>query len=174
MMELTKQKLTLIIAAVITIFAVGLYLFLYSPLLESLKEAYLEVRYLEGAVLLARDRVALTEAKNFKNTLINEKEVPLLIEELTKAGKSGSIDFISVSPRQIEKSKDGSFRILPIELEIESSYKDLGSFLSLYGNEQSEYLVKLKNFEIMPHKESPEKLKTKLTLDVYLKAENEE
>lgn len=174
MMELTKQRLTLIIAAAIAIFAAGLYLFLYSPLLKSLGKAYLDARSLEEAVLIARDQITLAEAENLKSAPIKEEEAPLLIEELAKAGRSGGINFISVSPRQIEKSKDGSFRILPLELEIESSYKDLGLFLSLYDNEQGKYLVKLKSFNIAPYEDNPEKLKTELTLDAYLTAENEE
>lgn len=177
MTEFAKQKKVIIISGAVAIFAVCAYLFLYSPLLNRLRIESTESRKLEDTLLRMRDLIALAETKGeaagSKYVLINEEEIAAAIEQLTQRGREEGINFISVTPGQIEKSKDGSFRSVPIELEMESSYKGLGVFLGSL-DELSGALVKVRKFDAVPRKEDPEKLTTKLAVDIYLAEENGE
>lgn len=164
-MEIIKEKLIKIISGAAAIAAIGTYLFLYRPLISRLKIQRLECKSIESEVNQAREAIAALNKKD-KKTILNETGVSAAIDELTREAKSKGVNLISITPGQA-KEKEAAYKILPIEMEIESAYEGLGVFLgSLDKLEKS--LVTIDSFSVISEKESPLNIKTKLVINMYL------
>src|SRR3989338_6324783 len=123
-MELTKGRLKIIISAGLAIIALGLYFFLYSPLMNKLRRAHSECKRLETELLQAREAIGSLRIEAPKGKLISEEDVSWAIDDLTKNGKLAKVNFISITPKQTEEEKQSpSYKILPIEIEMESTYE---------------------------------------------------
>lgn len=164
-MEITKEKLIKIISGAAAIVIIGTYLFLYRPIISRLKIQHLKCRTIESEANQAREAIAGLKKKD-KKTLLNEADVSAAIDELTILAKSKDINLISITPRQI-KEKKASCKILPIAMEIESAYEDLGVFLGSLDSLQK-CVVTLESFNITPERTGALNLNTKLTIDMYL------
>jgi len=164
-MEFTKEKLISIVAATAAVIILGLYLFLYNPLIGKLKVVYLECKNIEAEVLQARNSTAIGAKKG----PIAEEDIALAIGELTREGRLKGIDFISVIPKKIG-GKETLYKILPIEIETESTYKEFGVLLGLLGDLEKS-LITVKSFNMKSYKEAPAKLKTKLVVNMYISGE---
>ncbi len=172
-MELTKSRLFIIIGGAITIILLGVFSLLYAPLIRDLREKNLECKMCETDLFDARNLIESVKTTEVKGTLIAEEEIPFTIEELTRQGRLTGINFISVTPKEIEKPKDSQYRILPIEVRIESSYKKLGLFLGSLGKLEKS-LVTIRSFNAVTLKENPSMLKTKLVVNMHLTKNNAE
>ena len=86
---------------------------------------------------------------------------------MTKQGRSKGINFNSIAPRKIENPGDSKYKILPIDIEVKSTYKELAVFLGLL-EELEKSLVTVKNLNISSGKEKTAKLNTRLTVNMYL------
>ncbi|MBI5145384.1 MAG: type 4a pilus biogenesis protein PilO [Candidatus Omnitrophica bacterium] len=181
-MEITKDKLIKIIAGTVVIVVIGTYLFLYRPLMSKLKKQHSECRAIESEVEQAQEAITTLKKKD-KKTLLNEADVSVAIDELTKQAKSKGLNLISITPKQVNpvrellsgsgafsngvKEKEALYKILPIEMEMESTYEDLGIFLgSLDKLEKS--LATIDSFSVISDKERSLNLKTKLVVNMYL------
>lgn len=164
-MEITKDKLIKIISGALAIVAIGTYLFLYRPLISKLKKQHLECRTIESEANQAQETIAALKKKD-KKTILNEAGVSVAIDELTRQAKSKGINLISITPRQI-KEKDAHYKILPIEMEIESTYEDLGVFLGAL-DKLEKCVVTIESFNTATERVEASKLKTKLIIDMYL------
>ncbi len=166
-MELTKERLIIIIGGAITLVALGTYFLLYAPLIRELRAKQLEFKTCETDVFNARNIIGSVKAGETKGVLITEQDIPFAIDELTRYGRLCVINFVSMTPKEIEKAKDSQYKILPIEMHIESSYKKLGVFLgSLSTLEKS--LVTIRSFNVVTLKNDPSMLETGLVVEMYL------
>ena len=163
---LTKQRLVIIVSAAVTIALLGIYLILFRPLINKLKLLHLECRGLETSVLQSRDAISSLKLKELKKELVSEADVSLAIEELTKEGKVKGINFISLTPRQIERQQE-SYKVLPIEMELEAPYAILSDFLGKL-DDLNRSLVLIRKFNIVLNKINPKMLTARLSLDMYL------
>ncbi len=164
-MEITKDKLIKIILSAVAIIIIGVYLFLYRPLINKLKIHHLQCGTIESEVNQAQETIAALNKKD-KKTIPNEADVSVAIDELTREAKSKGINLISTTPKQI-KENEAHYKILPIELEVGSTYEDLGVFLgSLDKIEKS--VVTIESFNIITERVGTPNLKTKLIIDMYL------
>jgi len=173
-MELTKERLIIVISAGLVIIALGLHLSLYRPLINKLSKAHLECRRLEREVLWVREAIESLRLKAPKGKLITEDDVSSGIDELTRKGRSERINFISITPKRTEEPRQPlAYKILPIEIEMESKYEDVGIFLGSL-DELENCVVTVRNFNITPTEEGALKLKTRLVINMYLSGENAE
>ena len=79
------------------------------------------------------------------------------------------VDFVSIKPLRIER-KGIPNRILPIEIEIKSTYEELGMLLgSLVELERS--VITARDFNITTDRENAVRLRASLTINVYLSKE---
>ena len=166
-MELTRERLTIIIASAIAIVLVGIYAFLYRPLINKCIQAGRECKRIETEADEAHTARGLLKQVATKRTLISEKDISLAIDEFTKQGRSGGINFTSIVPREIKAEAGSMYKVLPIDMEMESTYKELAVFLgSLEQLEKS--LVTVKDLNMTSDKGKREKLDTRLTVNMYL------
>ena len=170
-MEFTRQRIIVIIIGIIIIIITGLYIFLYGPLMSKLRTAYLECCAIEADADQARQSTVSVKKGDIKRGLIKEEEISFAIDELTKQGKLEGVNFISMTPGEIEKSK-APYAILPIKIEAESSYEKLGTFLGTL-DELERSLVTIRSFKITPTKENPSELRAELVVNMYITGEKD-
>lgn len=162
---LTKQQLVIIVSVAAAIALLGIWLILFSPLINKLKLLHLEYRDLETSVLQARDAISSLKLKELKKGLVSEADVSLAIEELTREGKAKGINFISLTPKRIERQQ-APYKVLPVDLGLEASYVMLGDFLGKL-DDLNRSLVLIRKFYIVPNKLNPKMLTVRLSLDMY-------
>ncbi len=158
-----KQRWILLVAVGAAVGTLGLYLFLYRPLLRELKIQSSAYRELEANLAHARQRIARLKRGGEERSFTKEEEVTLAIDELTRQGKLKEINFISITPKSIEKSKDARFQILPLEVETESSYETLGRFLGSLDDLEAS-LMTVAGFNVTAKGEDPSRLRACLIL----------
>lgn len=171
-MNLPKEKLGVIIISGGVIIFICLYLFLYQPLINKLSVSSRECAVWEKQVRQTRDDVSFLKNIEDKKKLVTEEDLPVIIDELTRKGKTNRIDFISIVPGKTEEIKNGNYTYQRsiLEMEAVSSYMSLGIFLG--GLEKLEKgVVTLDSFNIVKNKNGPDKLSAKLVLNIYLLAE---
>ena len=160
-----QNRTFLIIAGGIGIAGLGLYLIFYVPLINQLRVLGPECRSIENEVNEARRLIAFFKARETGKILVPESEVSSILEELTRQGNFSGINFSSVTPRSIEEGL--VHRVLPIEMELESTYESLGKFLGLLDDLEGN-LMKVRDFNVVPKSDDPSNLTTRLTLNLYL------
>lgn len=164
-MEISKDKLIKIISGALAIVAIGTYLFLYRPVINKLKIQHLECRTIESEANQAQEAIAALKKKD-KKTILNETDVSIAIDELTRLAKSKGLNLISMTPKQV-KEKEAHYKILPIEMEVGSTYEDLGVFLGALDRLEKS-LATIDSFSVISEKERSLNLKTKLVINMYL------
>ena len=112
--RITKEHI--IIGAVILIVIAVAYIFFYNFLIRALNIKRSECRSVEVLLLEMRDTIKLAGEETGGRVLLAEKDASLAIDELTKHGKMIGINFISITPREITKSADSQYKILPVEM----------------------------------------------------------
>lgn len=167
MMELMRKQYKIAAVAVVTLLLFGYYLFLYRPLSRDLKAKAKECREIEGRVAAARANSRTPGSETDKHKMISEEGVSAAIEEVTAQGKMLGVNFLSITSRQLEHLEGKPYRVLPIEMELESSYEALGKFLgSLDGLRRC--LATVRTFETVPASDETIKLKTRFTVNLYV------
>lgn len=167
--ELTRKKLIIFISLAIGVIVLLASFIFYTPLTRDLKTKYLECRQIESQVADAYN--IINSAKKLYKTavLTNESEISQALDELTKHCSSIGINVHSIKPDEIKDSQAG-YKVLPIYLQAESGYGELGEFLGAL--ERSEKgLVKLRSFNLAVNKENKTKINAALSLDIYLSLE---
>lgn len=177
--ELTQERLVIIIAGAIVVIVLAAYFIFYAPLIRNLMADRLKCMSKEFGLLECRNIIESAGKTAGERVLISEEDISLAIKALTEHGglakhdKLKGIDFISISPKEIKEGKDAQYKILPVEMEIESTYEELGVFLgSLDDLEKA--LVKVKSFDITPNKEDSSRLTTDLAVEIYLSGDRNE
>ncbi len=177
--EYIKENLFMVIIGGTVISALGLYLLVFSPLLAKIEKGSKEYTKIEADIF--RSRAIIESAKKIKTTrtLLTEKHSDILqpINELSKREKLEKINFVSIcrkdkdtgggKKRKKRRKKKGPYKVLPIEMILESTYEDLGTFFEEV-DELDQGVVSIANFTIIPFQEKPVQLRTTLELDMYL------
>lgn len=166
-MVLTKEKRLVIIIGAAMLAVLITAIIISAPLVAEYRQAGHECGSVEKEVLLARETIGLLERKAEKKTLIPEKDISMVIDELTKRGRSNGINFTSIAPGKIENPAASGYKIIPIEVDLESTYKEMAVFLGLL-EELERGLVTVRNINITDGGIETTKLNTKLVLNMYL------
>lgn len=166
-MKIVKNKIIIYLSGAIAVITVSLYVFLFSPEIKELTKKSRECKEIEN--YLHDTRKSLISLKKFeaKNILITEKEIPMAIAELINNGKRIGINYISIASQPIIDKGDPQFKILSLELDIESVYREIIEFISMFGKLENS-LVTLGNFSITPDSADKERVKVKLIVNMYI------
>jgi Tfp pilus assembly protein PilO len=163
-----KEKPVLILFAITAIVILAAYFVFFAPVIGKLKTKHLEYKSLENELLRARDTIKYAQGTLKEKTLLTAADIPVVIDELARRGKLTGVNLISIRPREmVGADKAGpEYDIMPIDMEIESTYEQIGAFLGSLDKLQKG-LIKVKSFDIVPGREYPGRLTTKLVADVY-------
>lgn len=164
-MEMDRKTVILIAGAA----AAGMISFLaIGPLSGKVRRAAREVMALDNELAAVREAFKGAGRSGREGRLLTRAEVSGAIDEMTNAGAVLNINFLSTSPQQIEKPKGSKYSVLPIRMELQSEYKDLGLFLgALEGLKES--IVTVKSFRVKTSQEVLPQVKTELVVEIYLK-----
>lgn len=167
--ELTKGRLIMAAAAAVALFILMVYGIFYAPLIREERKKSLECRSIEGRLLEARDIIEHAGGPNAaqETGMVAEAHASQAIDELTKYCGSMGINVLSMKPGEIIDGQEPQYRILPIEIEIDSQSQKFAAFTgSLAG--LNKVAIRVKSFDLAPREEDKRMLKANLTLDMYL------
>lgn len=171
--ELTRERLIVVISVIIALIALLVYLVFYAPVRRKLRTKYLECKTIESEVLHTRNIIESAASSYREAALITEEDVSQAIDELTRHGKLKGINFISINPKEIKKEKGSLYKILPIQMKIESTYGQLGIFLGSL-DELEKGTLTVESFDINPDKKDSSRFTTDLVVNMYLLDEERE
>ena len=130
-----------------------------------------EVKALESEMTAVRE--ALDRSSKIKRgaDFVSRNEVSRAIDEIAKVGAAMNINFIATSPQKIERPEGADHPVLPIRMQVQSEYKDLGAFLgALELLEKS--LVTVREFSIRGEPAVLPRVAAEIIVEIHLK-ENE-
>ena len=156
-----------IVAGAIGLIALGVYLLFYSPLMKELRKDYSEYGTISSELARARDYIESVKRVEVKSAILTGKDISFVIGELTKKGKAEGINFISMTPKEAERTKGQRYDILPIEMEINSDYGQIVAFLGSLDELESS-LITVKEFTMEPDEKNPNKCMTNLVVNMHL------
>ena len=177
-MDMNKQKIVIIGGVSAAALMLLAYLFLYQPLMAQLRNAYLEFREYDQGLQDAYDVIAAAKKIDSKKifiterALITEEDISTAIAALTEQKKLHNVNFVSITPGDVEKQSDPRFKVLPVSLKTESTFRDLGIFLGIL-DDLEEGVVTVRSFRILPNKHNPAKLESDIVLNLYLASSDE-
>ena len=130
MMLLKRLQLWMILAAAAFVAALVFFLIFSLPLMGKLKTLSEECKKAESEVSAFRAQIeALGGIDGEIRGLMAETDTSLALREITKQGQKYGVRFVAITPAEIEPSAAGEYRILPLEIEIDGTYSQIGKFL---------------------------------------------
>ena len=163
-----NQAIAIIVSVVITVaLAYGIFFF---PRMKELRARYLDCRLCESQVADGRnliEAVAKLDKATGTRMLISEKEAASGIDEFTKHSKSLGVNFLSMKPGTVIFPQGMPYKILPIEMEIESTGEQFVKFVGSI-DELKKAIVTVKRMSITSDKEDDRRLKIDMVIDMYL------
>lgn len=172
-MELDKKQTMLVIVTICAAIIFILIAFVYRPSIVKIRSVAEEFKSMAQEVEVARNMIRTKGDLQMRGHLLSRKELSLAIDEITKTGRQLNINFVSISPQEIEKLETSSHQRLPIHMELESEYKDLGLFLGAL-EKLEESIVTVRSFQIQRDDKILPLIKSRLMVDMYLQGEESE
>lgn len=164
MIPMLLNKKNLSIASGTAVFLFMLFGFIYFPLLKEIRKKDSLWKGLKEQLKTAENLRDFQKAGIHKR-FVSQKELGLVLDKITEAAKSRSLNFKSISQQEI-KALDG-YRVLPVEMELEADYKQLGFFLGDLENLQ-DALVTVENFRLSSDERLLPEILCSLTLNIYI------
>lgn len=159
---LNKKRLSIILA--IAVFLFLLFTFTYFPLLKEIRGRGSLWKNLKEQLRTA-ENLRDFQKSGIHKRLVSQKELVLVLDKITEAAKSRSLNFKSISQQEI-KASDG-YRVLPLEMELDADYKQLGLFLGDLENLQ-DALVTVENCQASSDEKLLPRILCSLTLNIYI------
>lgn len=161
------DKRTLLLLAG-SVFAVVFFWVLIRPLLVKTDQNNRELKALESELSTLRE--AINRGSDFQKTkhLLTRNDVSKVINELSRVGTALNVSFLSTSLQPIQQAKGSRYPVLPVRMNIQSAYEDLGAFFgALETLEHS--IVTVREFTIERKPDILPAVYTHLVVDIHLK-----
>ena len=174
--KLISENMAIAVTAAVAVTLFIIYIIVFAPLLKMVRVKYAECKNCENQVVEARNLIVHSRDLDEKyggRVLMSEEEAASAIDELAKHGKSLGIDIVSMKPLDIIKKEGTPYKIMPVEMQIESSGEKFVEFLGSV-DELEKALIRLNSFEVFPDTDDRTRLKAKLILGMYLSLNNSE
>jgi len=165
--NIQMNKRTIIFAGAVAVVGIIFFLFI-NPLWSKVSNVSQEVKVLIGE--LSSVRAMIKESKNFSGNRhpLSRGEVSVAINEIMELGASLNIDFFATSPQQIQKIQGSKYPVLPISMELQSTYENFGVFVGALEN-LSRSIVTVKQFNIERKPMLLPKIAVGLIVEIHLK-----
>lgn len=144
------------------------FVFVIQPLSARIRFKEEEVRLVEQKLEEGRGMIKVAGKWGLAGTLLRKEEISLAMDEMTRAGQSFDISFVSISPREAEAVPGLSCRRLPIQMNVRSQYKDFGTFLGALEKLKRGVVVP-RQFVISRDEARPSYIDSEMLVDVYVK-----
>lgn len=163
-----NQPIAVLLALLVIIFII--YSVIFVPLIKETRGKYLECRACENQVIDGRTLIKYASGLDkFSGgrMLISEKEAARGIDEFTEHAKSLGIRFISFKPKDVIIKEGFSYKILPIEMDIEADDQQFVKFLGSI-DELKRAIVTVEDLEVISDKQDARKLRADMIINIYL------
>ncbi len=161
------DRKTVILISGIVLVGVVFFLFI-RPLWSKASSISQEVKVLSSELGYIRDALKKSATLNKSRHPLSRGEVSAAINEIMEAGASLDIDFFTTSPQKIQKLINSKYPVLPIRLEMRSTYENFGIFLgSLERLDKS--IVTVRQFDIIRKPIILPDIAIDLVLEIHLK-----
>ena len=162
--ELNRKTIALMAGIALALFVLFV---LIQPLFAKVSTVSGEVKALDAELVITRNTLLRAKGINKDRHLLVRNEVSKAINEIIKIGTNLDVTILSTSPQGINKFKDSKYPVLPIHLEVQSQYKDLGLFMRDL-EQLSTGVITIREFSIERNEELLPKVQTSLILEVHL------
>jgi Tfp pilus assembly protein PilO len=162
--EVTNKQITMVSAAVIMV--AGMHFIFCRPIMKDLKTKVQTYRVLDAQVRDARGVIASAGKITEERDLLSEREVSVAIDELAKTGKSMTVAFQSIRPRELAQGPDPRCKVLPVDLTVEATDRQMVSFMGAL-DDLKRNLITISSFDVVPDKDDPTKLRATMTVNLY-------
>lgn len=87
--------------------------------------------------LKEKNRLAAKRLKAYESRLSREKEIPALLENLSKLARDSRVKILGITPLQkVPASKGRIYQEVPISINAQSGYHELGNFINKLENDE--------------------------------------
>ena len=159
-----KKKIIFIPAGVVSIIIV----FLYFPLAGKITKKNKELAGLHTQLKSVNENLRIIQGLKVNKRLIKEEDTSLVIDTISKQCRSHSLELKSITQKE-KNIKDG-YSLLPVYLEMEGEFKQIGLFLS-FLREFEGALITVENLQIKRADMPLPKIAGVVTLAIYLSNE---
>ena len=159
-----KKKILFISAGVVSIIIV----FLYFPLAGKITKKNKELSGLNVQLKSVNENLRIIQGLKVNKRLIKEEDTSLVIDTISKQCRSHSLELKSITQKE-KNIKDG-YSLLPVYLEMEGEFKQIGLFLS-FLREFEGALITVENLQIKRADMPLPKIAGVVTLAIYLSNE---
>jgi len=166
-LNIDMSKRTIILISAVIAAAIVFVLFI-RPLWSKASRVSLEARLLNDELRSVREALAQGSDSNKDRHPLSRGEVSVAINEIMELGASLDIDFFATSPQQIQKAQGSKYPVLPISMELQSTYENFGVFLGGLEN-LSKSIVTVKQFNIERKPILLPKIVVGLIVEIHLK-----
>lgn len=166
MTKLELNKKNLIIVSGTAVFLFILIIFLYLPMAGKLKKKTIEWNSLKSELKVEQDNLKLIQECRIDKKLIKENELSSIIDIITREGRTLFLNFKSITQKELKYARD-TCPVLPVQMEIEARYEQLGRFLgALEGLKDS--VITIENFTIRRDERILPNIHCSLAMNIYL------
>lgn len=104
-------------------------------LASEIKAAHQDLPFKQN--LLQKQKSQRQGLAKYEKKLSKEKELPVLLENLSKMARASRVKISGITPSVIKKGKgeDAVYREVPIQVSAQSGYHELGSFINNLEND---------------------------------------
>ena len=166
-LNMDMDKRTIILIGAIVAAVIAFFLFI-RPLLLKTNSVSREAKALNDELISVREALAQGSDLDKDRHPLSRGEVSVAINEIMEVGASLDINFFSTSPQQIQKSKDSKYPVLPIRLEMQSSYENFGIFLGALENFDKS-IITVRQFDITRKPIILPEITVELVVEIHLK-----
>ena len=159
-----KKKIIFIPAGIVSIIIV----FLYFPLAGKITKKNKELAGLHTQLKSVNENLRIIQGLKVNKRLIKEEDSSLVIDTISKQCRSHSLELKSITQKE-KNIKDG-YSLLPVYLEMEGEFKQIGLFLS-FLREFEDALITVENLQIKRADMPLPKIAGVVTLAIYLSNE---
>ncbi len=159
-----KKKIIFIPAGIVSI----IIMFLYFPLAGKITKKNKELSGLNVQLKSVNENLRIIQGLKVNKRLIKEEDTSLVIDTISKQCRSHSLELKSITQKE-KNIKDG-YSLLPVYLEMEGEFKQIGLFLS-FLREFEDALITVENLQIKRADMPLPKIAGVVTLAIYLSNE---
>jgi len=154
-----KKRVLLIYAAALLIAILAYTCLLLGPSISKLTDLVPRLRQMQADIRAVRadlplenemkekNRRALEKLTSYGNRLSREKEIPALLESLSKLARDSRVKILGITPLQKARASSGRlYQEVPISITAQSGYHELGNFINKLEN--NERFMQVSNLSI--------------------------
>ena len=165
-MEDNAYTKNLKVLSLFLVLILGYYVFLYNPMLAKIKSYEAKQKYSQERLAHMQQAFKKINSSQAQAIAITQEEIDQALKEIFAAAKSRDINVGYVSVKDTQKY-NSLYTIIPVLIEVESTYEKLGIFLGALENKQGN-LVTVKTINLKLHQKNDPILKASVFLNIYI------